>query len=52
MTNTADDDYTKLAKLIRTLNQTASAQIYCELDSIFDIESTLLTLATDLSTGH
>jgi len=52
MTNTAADDYSNFAKLIRTLNQTASAQIYCQLDSIFDIESALLTLATDLSTGH
>ena len=52
MTNTASDDYSNFAKFIRTLNQTASAQIYCQLDSIFDIESALLTLAMDLSTGH
>jgi hypothetical protein len=52
MTNTQADNYSNLAKLIQTLNQTASAQIYCQLDSILDIESALLTLATDLSTGH
>ncbi len=52
MTNTTADDYTNIANFIRTLNQTASSQIYCQLDSILDIESALLTLATDLSTGH
>ncbi|MGA1665557.1 MAG: CotH kinase family protein [Bacteroidia bacterium] len=52
MTNTAGDDYTRFALLVRTLTQTSSSQIYCQLDSILDIEATLLTLATDLSSGH
>ena len=38
--------------MVRTLTQTSSSQIYCHLDSVLDIESTLLTLATDLSSGH
>jgi len=52
MTNTTADDYTRFALLVRTLTQTSSSQIYCQLDSILDIESALLTLATDLSSGH
>ena len=52
MTNTSADDYTRFALMVRTLTQTSSSQIYCHLDSVLDVESTLLTLATDLSSGH
>jgi spore coat protein CotH len=51
-TNRDLDDYTDLALLIRTINQTPSANIYCALDTIFNIENFLLMMAIDVSTGH
>ncbi len=51
-TNTDTDDYSDLAHFIRVLHQTPAAQIYCALDTIFNVEDYLHTLAVDVSTGN
>lgn len=51
-TNEATDDYSGLSKLIETLNNTASHNLFCALDTIFDIETYLKTLAFEVATGH
>lgn len=51
-TNETLDDYSDLALLIRTINQTPAADIYCALDTIFNIENFLLMMAIDVSAGH
>jgi len=51
-TNENLDDYSDLALLIRTINQTPAASIYCALDTIFNIENFLLMMAIDVSAGH
>ncbi len=51
-TNELADDYSDLAALIKTINQTPSANIYCALDTLFNIEAYLLMLAIDVTAGH
>lgn len=51
-TNETADDYTDLATFIKVLNQTQTTQLECALDSMFDIEGYLKTLAFEVVTGH
>jgi hypothetical protein len=51
-TNTEQDDYTDLATFIQVLNQTSSANLLCALDTLFDVNEYLLTLAVEISLGH
>lgn len=51
-TNEQADDYSDLAALIKTINQTPSVDIYCALDTILNIEAFLLMMAIDVTAGH
>ncbi len=51
-TNENADDYSDLATFIKVLNQSQTSQLECALDSIFDIEGYLKTLAFEVVTGH
>ncbi len=51
-TNEDVDDYTKLAQFIDILNNTPQNQLVCSLDSVFNIESYLQTLAFEVIMGH
>ncbi len=51
-TNEDVDDYSKLALFIDVLNNTPQSQLLCSLDSIFNIESYLRSLAFEVIMGH
>ena len=51
-TNEEEDDYSDLAHFIDVLNNTSSANLYCELSKVFDIEDFLEVLAIDVLTGN
>jgi hypothetical protein len=50
--NQPADDYSDLERFIRTLNQTTAASIYCQLDTLFNIEEFLRMYAIDVLAGH
>lgn len=52
VTNEQADDYSDLAALIKTINQTPAVDIYCALDTILNIEAFLLMMAIDVTAGH
>jgi hypothetical protein len=51
-TNTDADDYTDLANFIRVINQTPVADLPCELEAIFNVDTYLRTMAFDVLTGN
>ncbi len=51
-TNTTADDYSDLANLIHVLNQTPMADLPCALESVFDVNEYLYSLAVEMSLGH
>tara|TARA_R110002050_G_scaffold94194_1_gene196200 strand:- start:12965 stop:15247 length:2283 start_codon:yes stop_codon:yes gene_type:complete len=51
-TNEDIDDYTKLAQFIDILNNSPQNQLVCRLDSVFNIENYLQTLAYEVIMGH
>lgn len=51
-TNESTDDYSKLAEFINVLNNSPLSQLACALDSIFNVETYLQTLAFEVIMGH
>lgn len=51
-TNTSDDDYSGLAHFIDVLNNTALANLPCELESVFNVNGYLMHLALEMTIGH
>jgi len=51
-TNEEDDDYSDIAHFIDVLNNTANANLYCELSKVFDVQDFLEILAIDVLTGN
>ena len=51
-TNEEKDDYTDLAHLIDILNNTPVNELRCELETIFNINSFLLSMAFDILSGN
>ena len=51
-TNTAQNDYSGLINFIDILNNTNQDQFTCAIQSVFDVDSYLRTLATEILLGH
>ena len=51
-TNEDDDDYSGLAHFIDVLNNTTLANLPCELESVFNVNSYLMHLAFEMTIGH
>ncbi len=51
-TNESADDYSDLVAFINVINNTPTAQFAAAIDSIFDVQSYLKTLATEILIGH
>ncbi|RMF04506.1 MAG: hypothetical protein D6772_00485, partial [Bacteroidetes bacterium] len=51
-TNTEADDYSDLTNFIRVLHQTPLAELPCELEAVFNVDSYLRTMAFDVISGN
>lgn len=51
-TNEAEDDYSDLVQLIKTLNQPISSKFITEIQEILDVPSTLKAFAFDVASGN
>lgn len=51
-TNEAEDDYSDLVQLIKTLNQPVSEKFVSEINQILNVPGTLKAFAFDVATGH
>ncbi len=50
--NKSSDDYTDLVKLITVLEQTASSDLPCELEKVFNVDDFLKAYALDVASGN
>ncbi len=51
-TNKSANDYSGLIHFLNVLNNTNSADFACEIESVFDVDMYLRTLAVEILTGH
>lgn len=51
-TNELADDYSGLVKLIKVINNTPSSRFKAAIDSVFEVQQYLKTLATEVLIGH
>ncbi|MEM1216067.1 MAG: CotH kinase family protein [Bacteroidota bacterium] len=51
-TNEEEDDYSDIANFITVLTQTSIANLSCELEQIFNVDTYLRTMAFDVLTGN
>ncbi|MCB9285600.1 MAG: CotH kinase family protein [Lewinellaceae bacterium] len=52
ITNTDEDDYSDLAHFIDVLNNTPLAQLPCQLEKVFEVDTYLKAMAFDVFTGN